>query len=89
MEFIKKCIEMNTFRYPRSELFMNFLETKLVARRIRQKQHKDFIEKSTAPVTVSMTSPTISSITCCLFYCQANVVIGPPTSQSNDIRYSP
>ncbi|XP_011406766.2 PREDICTED: probable helicase with zinc finger domain [Amphimedon queenslandica] len=46
LELIKKCIETNTFRYPRSELFLNFLETKKVARHILHQHHKEFITKA-------------------------------------------
>lgn len=53
LELIKKCIETNTFKYPRSELFLNFLETKKVARHVLHQHHQDFISKaSTAQVTV-------------------------------------
>ena len=52
MELIKHCIELKTFKYQCPELFMKFLETRVISRQMMQKQHGEFLKKSTAPPQV-------------------------------------
>ena len=49
IEMIKLCVESNSFKYQCAHLFEKFLDTKVLSRRMLEKQHGEFIKKSLAP----------------------------------------
>ncbi len=67
IELIENCIQKKTFRYQCADMFMKFLETRVISRQIMQKNHGDFMKKSTVQSQVCVTIPcTCTDDTYCL-----------------------
>ena len=55
LELIRKCIDIQTFRYHSADQFNRFLETRVITRLVLQHQHGEQLRRSIAPPPASHT----------------------------------